>query len=98
MPSRGFNQRDLAKGFNVAFTNLKLALDHLEVAGYVVRKIGQGNCAACPEEYQRIVLVVDDDQDVRDFFEGYCPTTAGTASQSFQVRTRCCSLTDTDSI
>ena len=62
-------QHDLASNFNVAFSTLKQALDLLEVEGYVVRKIGQGTYAAFPKEHQRIALVVDDDQDVRDFFK-----------------------------
>ena len=62
-------QHDLASNFNVAFSTLKQALDLLETEGYVVRRIGQGTYADLPSEHEPIALVVDDDDDVRDFFK-----------------------------
>ena len=61
-------QHDLAKDYNVAFTTLKRALDVLELEGYVVRKVGQGTYAALPQEHIPSALVVDDDENVRNFF------------------------------
>ena len=61
-------QHDLAAKYNVAFTTLKRALDILEEEGYLIRKVGQGTYAALPEKRTPTVLVVDDDENVRELF------------------------------
>jgi CheY-like chemotaxis protein len=61
-------QHELAKDFNVAFTTLKNALDILAREGYVVRKAGQGTYAALPVRSKPAALVVDDDENVREYF------------------------------
>ena len=61
-------QHELAKDFNVAFTTLKNALDILAREGYVVRKAGQGTYAALPVRNKPGALVIDDDENVREYF------------------------------
>ena len=61
-------QHDLAREHNVSFITLKNALDILEQEGYVVRQVGQGTCAALPQEQIRVALVVDDDEGIRRLF------------------------------
>ena len=62
-------QHDMARDYGVAFSTLKHALDILGREGYVVRKVGQGTYAALPPDDTPIALVVDDEENVRQFFQ-----------------------------
>ena len=58
----------MAKSFGVAFNTLRQALDVLEKDRYVVRKLGSGTYATLPAQTKRKVLVVDDEEIVRQLF------------------------------
>ena len=61
-------QHQLAQSYGVAFNTLRQALDLLEREGYVVRKLGSGTYVHLPSETKRSVLVVDDDETIRQLF------------------------------
>ena len=61
-------QHQLAKSYGVAFNTLRQALDLLERDGYVARKLGSGTYVHLPSKTKNRVLVVDDEEAIRQLF------------------------------
>ena len=62
------SQHKLTKSYGVALNTLRQALDLLQREGYIVRKIGSGTYVRLPGKTKGSVLVVDDEETIRQLF------------------------------